>query len=188
MITKRPARIRLGGGIQRFKSRSLREAFSLCGFAPEEEGSEWVLLASDLHFYHNGAVAVADALDYRVSAQLAALAAMPPAACLLLGDQATGLCGSFGSALDATDGANELAAADAALAAFSSLAPTYTILGNHDTYPNESPLGAFHGAHLPVHDTGLNSTLTIGGVRFVLLSASHVTPKSNSAATSRSLK
>ena len=161
------------GGSQKWRSKSLIDAMALVGFDPSVAGDEWALIATDLHCYYEGGTGVATAFDPRTVAECAVLAATPPEACLILGDVLTGFVGSFGAPADTVDGTLEATAADAALACFSDLADTYLILGNHDTPPEEDPLGTFMLANCPEHFTGLNHAVTIGGVRFVLLSTSH---------------
>lgn len=161
------------GGIQDWRSRSLFECMALAGFDPDEDGSEWVLLTSDIHMAENSADVKEWAEETR--RELLALAAHPPDRIFILGDILTDYVPSFGRTPVTSYGDPEAAAAEAEMHHFTDLAPVDIVLGNHDTGPQESPLGAYLASKLTDFSAGagLNHSRTVGGVRFVALSTSH---------------
>lgn len=169
-IVQRTHSLAIGGRVQRWRKTNLYDAFNLIGFDPSQEGDEWVLICADPHVSYTQGVTE---FDYRVKAECAKFAENPPDACLIIGDFLTSYVGSFGASANLSYGLAEAAYAEASLTMFSSIAPTYLILGNHDTGPEEDPLGDFCKTYLLGHFNDLHHSIEIGGVRFILLSTCH---------------
>lgn len=160
------------GGIQRWKAKSLFDVMTVAGFDPSADGSEWVLIANDLHCAYAATVPQADSFDARIVSECAALAAHAPVAVVINGDVLTNLVSSYGNTANTTDGLLESAAVNASMPCFTNLSTVYMVLGNHDTPVDEDPLGSFMATNCD--DFGdLNHTFTAGGTKWILLSTSH---------------
>jgi hypothetical protein len=157
---------------------ALLTAMLLTGFDPAEAGSEWALIATDIHFAADAskhsqqwtelAPTMVDVLD--------TLGPVPPDRVVIMGDIMTDFVSSFGIAKNVgytVYGDDESAWWNADAHHFTDLAPVTIILGNHDTPRNETPsFGSYALANLDGFDS-LNSSFTLGGTKWICISNDH---------------
>lgn len=170
-IVRQPNRASLGGRPQRLVG-NLRACMQFVGFDPAAQGCGWVLQVNDVHFdnTNNGQNRV---IDPRVVAQLESMGSFPPDFIAVVGDVLTAYAPAFGWPADLTSGALEAGWANSDLHHLTDLAPVRMVLGNHDTPNGESPLGAYCLANIPDWFESTHWNETVGGVRFIGLSANH---------------
>jgi hypothetical protein len=161
----------IGGGQQRHVFRRLSDAMGSVGFNPSLAGSEWLLIANDIHFATN--TFTTTDLDAGIRTELLVLAGMPaPQKVVINGDTITDYVQAFGFGPYPVYGDVEIARANAKMGQLSALAGLVTVTGNHDTGPLADPVDGYMLANAPWW-TGPNHAWTCGGVHCLATSATH---------------
>lgn len=167
---KQTPRVAVGGNVP-FESPNLNDALrqSLAVDLADPEVS-FTLWISDIHFQAQGPLT--SKFDVGIEQEFLNLAANPPESVVVGGDVMTSYVTSFGFGPYLVYGNPEMAKANAEMPKLARLAPLRTILGNHDTGPNESPFDSFVLANANWYEQPHHSWVS-GGVHCCALSTTH---------------
>jgi hypothetical protein len=166
--TPRPPLRALGGRPQRWRRRSLFAAMAAVGVYPGVDGVSYLVPTSDIHHW----IGLTSTLAPSIAAEIEHLKPNPPECVVGVGDFMTDLVPAFGYGPYTGNGAVEAADANVQMPLFASLAPLRCVTGNHDTWPNESPVGGYIDTNCPWFN-GPNHSWVCAGVHCIALSSSH---------------